>query len=148
MTEIISGAASALVLILVSKLKQRYFSEKIFATAILIAIAFIYVGFSLVDDRVEFIVLECGLALLLSFTAIVGYNRNSLWIAGGIIFHGIWDILHHNGYFIKTGVPAYWPSYCCVIDIIAGTYFLIAFKKAKENTPGQAMNRIMHIKNK
>lgn len=135
MIEIISGIITAAVIIFISQFLPKYLSQKIFAAAILVAIAFIYVGFSLKDNHVNFIILECGLALLLSFLAIAGHARNSSIIAYGIIFHGIWDILHHNGLFIKTDIPAYWPSYCFIIDIITGIYFLIIFRKPKENRP-------------
>jgi hypothetical protein len=52
-------------------------------------------------------------------------------VAYGIILHGLWDIFHHNGFLIGTDIPDYWPSFCFIIDIIDGLYFLILFKKEK-----------------
>jgi hypothetical protein len=54
---------------------------------------------------VTLIALEVSVALILYFTAIVGYTRNNSLIAWGIIFHGVWDICHHNGSLIGTHIP-------------------------------------------
>jgi len=100
MIEAISGVVAAVVIIIVSRMLSRYFSARLMATTILVAIAFIYVGFSLKDNPVSLIILEMAMALVLYFLAMIGYSRNSFLIAYGIIFHGVWDICHHNGYFI------------------------------------------------
>lgn len=131
MVETISGIITAIVIIVISRYKPLYLTQKLFAATILVAIAFIYVGFSLKENQVMCIVLECGFALLLYVIAIIGYTRNNSLLAYGIILHGIWDILHHNSLFVTTNVPGYWPLYCFVIDIIDGIYFLMIFKNQK-----------------
>ena len=100
---------------------------------VLVAIAFIYVGFSLKDNPTNLIVLEIIVALLLFFIAIIGYIRYDFLIAYGIIFHGLWDLAHHNGLLISTDVPVYWPVFCSIIDVIIGVYFLVIFKKQAKN---------------
>ena len=65
MTETIFGIITAVIIILISRFKPLYLTQKLFAATILVAIAFIYVGFSLKENQVSFIVLECGFALLL-----------------------------------------------------------------------------------
>ena len=129
MIEIISGVITALGIIILSQWLSKYFTYKLIAATLLVAIAFIYVGFSLKNNPVSLIILEVGLALILYMLAIIGYTRNNSLIAYGIIFHGIWDIIHHNGYFIRTNIPGYWPTFCSIIDLIDGLYFLIIFKK-------------------
>jgi uncharacterized protein DUF6010 len=133
MIEIISGIVTAVVVIIISRILSRYFTAKLMATTILVAIAFIYVGFSLMDNPVNLIVLEVLLALLFYFAAIIGYTRNGFAIAYGIIAHGVWDIFHHNGFLIGTHIPGYWPPFCSVVDIIDGLYFLIIFKGQKNS---------------
>jgi len=133
MIETISGIVSAVAIIIISRVLSKYFTLKLMATTILVAIAFIYVGFSLKDNPVGLIVLEVSIALILYFMAIVGYTRNNSLIAWGIIFHGAWDICHHNGSLISTRIPGYWPSYCLVVDIIDGLYFLVVFKRQKKS---------------
>ena len=129
MIEIISGIATAILIIIIARLLSQYVSTKLFAATVLVAIAFIYVGFSLKENPVDLIILEVAMALLLYFVAIIGYIRNNSWIAYGIIFHGLWDLVHHNGYFISTDIPVYWPTFCSIIDVIDGIYFLIIFRK-------------------
>jgi hypothetical protein len=129
MIEIISGIVTAVAIIILTRVLSKFFTAKLMATTILVAIAFIYVGFSLKDNPVTLIALEVSVALILYFTAIVGYTRNNSLIAWGIIFHGVWDICHHNGSLIGTHIPGYWPPFCLIIDIIDGVYFLIIFKQ-------------------
>ena len=131
MIETISGIVIAFALIILYRFLSKYFTAKLMASTTLVAIAFIYVGFSLKDNPVTLIVLEVSVALILYFVAIVGYTRNNSLIAWGIIFHGVWDICHHNGYLISTHIADYWPPFCLTIDIIDGLYFLIVFKPQK-----------------
>jgi hypothetical protein len=131
MIEIISGIVTAVAIIILTRVLSKFFTAKLMATTILVAIAFIYVGFSLKDNPVTLIALEVSVALILYFTAIVGYTRNNSLIAWGIIFHGVWDICHHNGYLLGTHIADYWPPFCLAVDIIDGLYFLILFKNQK-----------------
>jgi uncharacterized membrane protein (UPF0136 family) len=133
MIETISGIIIAVAVIIVTRLLSRYFSAKLMATTILVAIAFIYVGFSLKDNPAGLIVLEVLVSLVFYFMALIGYIRDGYAIAYGIILHGVWDISHHNGFLIGTHIPGYWPSFCLVVDIIDGLYFLIIFKNQKNS---------------
>jgi uncharacterized membrane protein HdeD (DUF308 family) len=129
MIETISGVIAAVVLIIVSLILNKYFTTKLIAATILVAIAFIYVGFALKDNALPNIILEIAFAVLLYFMAIIGYSKNTSLIAYGIIIHGVWDIFHHNAGIVKTNIPAYWPSFCFIIDIVYGLYLLYIFKK-------------------
>lgn len=131
MTETISGIVAAIVIIILSRVLVKYFTTRLFAATVLVAIAFIYVGFSLKNNPAELIMLESGVALVFYFMALTGYTRNNKLIAIGIILHGVWDILHHNKFLIGTDVPVYWPSFCLTIDLVDGLYFLFVFKKEK-----------------
>ncbi len=132
MIEAISGLVVAIVIIILSRVLVKYFTVKLFAAANLIAIALIYVGFSLKDNPAGWIALECCVALIFFFMALIGYTKNNVLIALGIILHGAWDILHHNGFFIDTSIPVYWPTFCLVIDIVDGVYFWIIFNRQKK----------------
>ncbi len=129
MTEIISGIVVAVAIIIISRLVARFFSTKLFAATVLVAIAFIYVGFSLKGNPVNAIILESVMALVFYFLALIGYTRNPSLIAYGIILHGVWDILHHQAWLVKTDVAAYWPLFCLIVDIIDGVYFLYIFNR-------------------
>ena len=45
MIEIISGVTAAIVIIILSRLLSKYFTTKLIAATILVAIVFIYIGF-------------------------------------------------------------------------------------------------------
>jgi hypothetical protein len=98
MIETFLGIIVAVVIIILSVSLSAYFTTKLFAAGILIAIAFIYVGFSLKNNEPGSIVLECVIALGFYFLSIYGCVKNTYWIAVGIMLHGIWDICHHNGF--------------------------------------------------
>ena len=131
MKETIAGILTAVLILLLSRVLSRYFTTKLFAATILVAIVFIYVGFSLKDNPVSLTIIEIAFSIALYFLAIIGYTRNSLLLAYGIILHGVWDILHHNRLLIATNIPGYWPPFCFIIDIIDGLYFLFLFKREK-----------------
>lgn len=132
MIESISGVVMAVAVIILTQTTSKYFTAKLIAATNLVAIAFIYVGFSLTDNSANLTVLEVLVSLVFYFIAIIGYIRNGYAIAYGIILHGVWDIFHHNGSLIGTHIPGYWPVFCLVVDIIDGLYFLILFKNQKK----------------
>jgi len=131
MIEIISAIVTSVVFILFMPLLKKYFSPQLIASTILCSIAFIYVGYALKENPVNAIILEVAVALIFYFIAVTGYIKNFNLIAYGIMLHGAWDIMHHNGVLIATNIPVYWPTYCSIIDFIWGIYFLIIFKQHK-----------------
>jgi len=131
MIELISGIITAVVIIVISQTLSKIFTIKLIAATVLVAIAFIYIGFSLKGNPVSSIVLEAGVALIFYFMALIGYIRDGSLIAYGIILHGLWDTFHHNSPFVNTDIPAYWPSFCFIIDIIDGLFFLYIFKSKR-----------------
>lgn len=145
MIESISGIITAVAVIFISRIFSKYFTAKLFAATILVAIAFIYVGFSLKGNQTGSIILECAVALFFYFLAMIGYIRNNFLIGIGIILHGLWDISHHGGVLVKTDVPGYWPSFCLIVDIIDGLYFLVIFRKQRSLviTPHSQQHKIL-----
>jgi len=131
MIEVISAIVTSVIFILFMPLLKKYFSPQLIAATILCSIAFIYVGYALKENPVNAIILEVTVALIFYFIAVTGYVKNLNLIAYGIMLHGVWDILHHNGILISTNIPVYWPTFCSIIDLIWGIYFLIIFKKQK-----------------
>jgi len=123
------GLLTGIVIIILTVFLAKYFSAKLMAATMLCAIAFIYVGFSLQGNPVNYIILEVSMALLLYFVAIIGYTKYPSLIGYGIVFHGVWDVFHHHASVIETSIPAYWPSFCGVIDLLIGIYFILYFNR-------------------
>jgi len=134
MAQILSAAATAVVLIILNILLSKHFSAPLIAATILCSIAFIYVGFSLKGNTISSIVVEVLVAVVFYFIALIGYSKYNYLIAYGIVLHGIWDIFHHHALLIKTDIPSYWPVYCLVTDILTGIYFFLVFKAQKTTT--------------
>jgi len=133
MIEILSAIATAFIVITFTILLSGHFSGKLIAVTILCSIAFIYVGFSLKANTISSIALEITVTLAFYLIAIVGYARNTVLIAVGILLHGVWDILHHSALLVTTDIPAYWPLYCLATDIILSVYFFLVFIKSNDN---------------
>jgi len=133
MTSFIAALACSAFIIIVAELLANFITTRFYAAAILAAIAFIYVGFSLKGNPPALVLLECTMALAFFFVALAGFTRNYLLIAGGIMLHGVWDILH--GYLVPTAIPSYWPLFCFIIDILTGLYFLLRFRKMQQQQP-------------
>jgi uncharacterized membrane protein len=137
MTQILSAIATALIIVACSVLLSKHFSARLMAATILCSIAFIYVGFSLMGNTVNSIALEVTVAVAFYFVSVIGYSKNNFLLAYGIALHGIWDLLHHNGLFVTTDIPHYWPIYCLIVDFILGAYFFFVFKKTSKRMLSQ-----------
>jgi len=135
MIETIAGIITAVICIFLSQVLSKYFTTKLIAATILVAIAFIYVGFSLKGNTVNVIILEVGVALVFYFLAIIGFTRNNVLMAYGILLHGVWDVFHHKGLPVQTEIPGYWPTFCFIVDVIDGSFFLFVFETQKVRNP-------------
>jgi hypothetical protein len=131
MMAVFLGFLTAFGIILLTFLLVKYFSTKLMAATILCAIAFIYVGFSMQGNTVNYIILVVLVALLFYFLAILGYTKYPSLIGYGTLLHGVWDFFHHHALVINANIPDYWPLYCLVTDLITGIYFVLYFTRQK-----------------
>jgi len=131
MIETISGMITGLIGIALVTLFPKQVPARFLAAAMLCAIASIYVGFALQEDTVYAIVTEVTAAIFFYVIAVAGYREYTSLLGSGIILHGAWDIFHHHGAIIETNIPAYWPVYCLVADLVLGIFFLVYLKKTE-----------------
>lgn len=55
--------------------------------------------------------------------AFVSVRRSAVVVGGFWLLHGVWDLV--NSQFItNTGVPAWYPVFCFVVDVVVGAYLL------------------------
>lgn len=132
MSEVMSGIVAAVLLIIITAYLNKYFTTRLLAAAILVAIAFIYVGFVLKGNSISLITLEILMAIMFFFLAMIGYKSKPQLLAIGIILHGTWDIFHHKGLIVSTDIPFYWPVFCMTIDVIYGIYLLFLLRKTAQ----------------
>ncbi len=127
MIETIFGLVAAAGMILLTVFLNKYFTPKLLAAATLVAIAFIYVGFALIANTFPAIILECTIAFLFFFCAVIGYSRKPVLLACGILLHGVWDILHYHASIVAIDIPYYWSLFCLSVDLVYGTFLLFIF---------------------
>ncbi|WP_018611719.1 DUF6010 family protein [Segetibacter koreensis] len=144
MIQLLSAIAITLFVIVFTRLLSKQVTARLVAATSLCSIAFIYVGFSLKGNPVSSILLEILVAIVFYLIAVIGYSKNNLLIAYGISLHGIWDILHHKAAFVTTDVPAYYPLFCFIVDVLLGVYFFLVFRRPKKtkvviNKPGMSV---------
>ena len=120
-------AATAVSMMLLVRLLQNVVSAKWLASTALIAMSFLYVGFSLPTDDAGVIAFECIVALFFFAIATIGYKKDSRLIALGILLHGIWDYIHHLTAAAHVS-PSYWPEYCATVDFIWAVCLYFIFR--------------------
>lgn len=127
LSELFWGLITAFALFPFLPLLKKHIPLRLLAATILVAIAFIYVGFALKGNSPIDVVIEVIGALAFYFMAVIGYLKYPRLIAVGILLHGFWDITHHVIEGLNAS-PKYWPVYCLTIDVIWSVYFYRVFK--------------------
>ena len=98
--------------------------ERAFYPTVLIVIASYYVLFALMGASTRALVIEIVVASGFLLVAIIGYKRNLWLIAGALVGHGIFDMVH-GLLFENPGVPHWWPGFCLVFDVILGSLLAV-----------------------
>ena len=113
------GAATILVFLLLSEpLAQQW------GALLLAMIGGAYIGFAARDGRPSANLIELVGGLTFAAVALAGLQLNPLWIAGGYVAHGCWDLLHHrHGPYANT--PHWYIPFCVVYDWILGAFLLV-----------------------
>ena len=92
--------------------------ERVFYSAVAIAVTSYYLAFAVADGRSEVWLVEGAIAAVFIAGAVLGFKRNP-WLAvlalGG---HGLTDVFHHLLVHNK-GVPRAWPGFCMSFDVTA-----------------------------
>lgn len=96
--------------------------ERAFYPTLLIVIAAYYVLFAVMGGSARALGLEIAAAGAFSLMAVLGFKRNLWLVAGAIVGHGVFDLVHH--WFIENpGVPRWWPGFCSAFDVFFGAAF-------------------------
>lgn len=97
-----------------------------FHSVALAVIGAIYMGFAFGDGRISIMIIE-----LTAATAFVVLALFALWVAPvflavGLVLHGLWDIAHRpRG--ITTRMPSWYPPFCAAYDFVfAGVFLFLA----------------------
>jgi uncharacterized protein DUF6010 len=94
-----------------------------FHSVSLAMIAAIYLGFAFSDGRPSIVILELVAGTVFIVLALLGLWLAPMFIAAGLILHGLWD-LAHRPHAIPTKLPAWYPPFCAAYDFVFAAVFL------------------------
>jgi hypothetical protein len=95
----------------------------VFHTVALTMIGSIYMGFAFADGRLLVVILELSVATVFIVLALLGLWIGPMFIAVGLVLHGLWDLAHHpRG--ITTRLPNWYPPFCAAFDFVFAAVFL------------------------
>lgn len=101
----------------------RKIDLKFYASMNLVAIPFIYIGFSIHPDS---LMLTIPAALGFLLLAYLGYKKHYLFTVAGLALHGLWDIFFPH---VSTVAPHGYDVFCITIDILLALYFYLKLRK-------------------
>lgn len=129
MAEVIVGLMLAGVTIYSSRI-QNY--EHWMYSVVLISLPLIYMGFGMFSGSREIILKEFIYGFPFIFVGlvcfIVGFKGSVYIVAIFWLLHGAYDLAHDH-IFINSGVPAWYPVFCAVVDVVIGIYLLVVATK-------------------
>jgi hypothetical protein len=98
----------------------------LFHSVSLAMIAAIYMGFAFSDGRPSIVILELAVGGVFITLALLGVWASSIFIAVGLVLHGLWDLAHRPG-GVGTKLPAWYPPFCAAYDFVfAGVFLALA----------------------
>jgi hypothetical protein len=95
-----------------------------FHTVALAVIGAIYVGFAFSDGRLPIVILELSVGTGFLVLALLGLWMAPVFLAVGLVLHGVWDLAHRPG-GIPTKLPGWYPPFCAAYDFVFAGVFLV-----------------------
>jgi hypothetical protein len=119
--ELIAGLIAAIAIIGLGY-ATRQERSLLFYSSVLIVIALAYVLFAAMVEVPHTIVVESAIAAVFVVIAVVGTRWGNVCTAGllmavGLAAHGGYDLVH-PAVVTNPVVPAWWPLFCGVVDIL------------------------------
>lgn len=95
--------------------------DRAFYPVVTIVVASYYVLFAIMGNSNQALVRELGVFAVFGLAAVAGFKK-SLWIAvAALAGHGVQDFVHLS-LLPNPGVPAWWPGFCGMYDVVAAIY--------------------------
>ena len=82
-----------------------------------------YVGFAARDGRRGAMTVELVGCLWFGALALAGLALSPLLIAGGLMAHALWDLVHHR-HGLHAETPDWYVLYCVLYDVMLGGFLL------------------------
>ena len=119
----VAGSAAIMAMYRVGMLAERSG-----AAVLLIAVAVFYPVFAAAEGDLLALALHLAIFAGFTFLALRAYHRGLFLLAGGLIAHGLFDIM--TGLIAAPG-PGWWPAFCASFDIVAGVVMLQLIQTGK-----------------
>lgn len=103
----------------------RKMDRNLYASMNLVAIPFIYIGFSV---HPQSLALTAPAALFFVLLAYFGYKKNYLFTVAGLALHGLWDVLFP---LVSTVAPHGYDVFCITIDLLLALYFYFTLRPVR-----------------
>ena len=104
--------------------------ERAFYPTVMIVIAAYYVLFAAMTTSGRVLLIEIAVASGFLLLAVIGYKRTLWLVAGALVGHGVFDVLHPF-LFANPGVPRWWPGFCMVCDVILGGLLAVCLSRRR-----------------
>ena len=98
--------------------------DRAFYPVALIVIASYYILFAVIGGRQADVQVAGLLFLLFAALAIVGFRSNLWLVVGGLVAHGLLDLVY-SGLVGDGGMPPFWPAFCLAYDVAAAACLAI-----------------------
>jgi hypothetical protein len=121
--ELMIGVMLGLMTIACSRL-SGFDRERCFFPVLFTVIATYYVLFAVLGNSQEALVEETLAVVLFGGLAIAAYKRTLWLVVGGLLGHGLFDLVHGT-VIVNPGVPPFWPVFCLGFDVVAAAYLSV-----------------------
>lgn len=105
--------------------------ERVFYPGMLTVIATYYVLFAVMGGGAQALWIESAAAAAFLAAAVAGFRSNLRIVVVALAGHGVFDLVHHQ-LVHNDGVPAWWPGFCLVFDLVAALFLgALLLKRAR-----------------
>ena len=98
--------------------------ERAFYATVLVVVGHYYVLFATMAADTHALLVEVIFFFAFAAVAVIGFKRNMLYVAIGLIAHGLFDFAVHP-HVPNPGMPVWWPGFCAAFDVVMGAWMLL-----------------------
>jgi hypothetical protein len=86
----------------------------------------VYLGAALSDSRLNILITEAAVSLVIFSCAYLGMVYSPFWVALGYLLHGTWDLMHHPK-LVSTKIVKAFPPLCVIVDFTVAVFIYCYF---------------------
>jgi len=142
--EIIAGVITAVAIVALGSATHQGRSLSFYST-VLVVIALVYVLFAVMAEAPRTVMIESAIAAVFVVVAVAAArweNRHAagILVAAGLAAHGVYDLVH-SAIVSNPVVPAWWPVFCGVVDVVLGGWVVFLVRRNRDGASSGAFFR-------